>query len=495
MTSELKQRLEQMADRGEWRGADTIMTAARTGADQPLAAPSPMTRQRYGWAVALGAAALVLVLIGGVAWWSAVTQHDEPVVDEPVTTTIPEVAPTTAPVTPVPTTTPEAAPTTIAETTTLAPPVSPLSWTPIQDEEVFSDTALSNVASGGPGLIAIGVADADPAYEGVWPVLAVWLSEDGTTWERIDDPTFSGDPSAGCAGDPWIETHNMAVGPLGIIIVGADTCDGAAWISQDGRSWTEVIPDGWRGNPVAAWGVVAGGPGWVVAGNDGHGNGTVWVSADGIEWAASGDEDFLAEEGGRIDLGEVAVLGQDLVVLGTGGFSDWSSSRQTDESPGPHALVWVSSDGLEWERLPADTIPHEGQVGFLGTEPSGERLVGFSIPTLTVPDWKLWTSTDATTWTSMALPDDPGMSVIWEGDTIVTATGFLSTDGGATWIDTGEDIPGPSRAFLPPAITLSGDRFIIGGYERGVMARAGWGEPGGSISTVWIGEWIEEEGS
>ena len=102
MTTELKQRLEQMADRGEWRGADSIMTAARWDAEQPSTGPSLVTRPRYGWAIALGAAALVLVLVGGVAWWSAVMQHEEPVVDEPATTTIPELTPTTAPVVPIP---------------------------------------------------------------------------------------------------------------------------------------------------------------------------------------------------------------------------------------------------------------------------------------------------------------------------------------------------------------------------------------------------------
>lgn len=487
MTNELKQRLEDMADRGEWRGADSIMTAARWDAEQPSMGSSLVTGPRYGWAIALGAAALVLILIGGVAWWSAVAQYEEPVVDEPVTTTAPEVAPTTAAVVPVPTTVPDVVP------ATTVPSASPLSWTRIDDES-FADTAISQVIPAGPGLIATGVADADPSYEEVQEVLAVWLSTDGTSWERIDARAFDGDPSSDCGGG---SPNSVAAGPLGIIIVGDDCGGGAAWISQDGRTWTEVVPDAWSDNPMAAERVVAGGPGWVVVGGDGHGNGVVWVSPDGVEWTASGDEDFTSEEGGsRIDLWSVATLGEELVVLGAEGFFD---SHQAETFPKPQALAWISSDGLEWDRLPVATIDHDGMLLGPTTVDGGERLAAFSPPTKTVPDWRLWMSIDGVTWTSAALPDLPGYSmgdsVVWDGDTVVTATGLLSSDGGTTWIDAGEDIPGPGRAFVPPSITMLGDRFIVGGYEPGVLARAGWGESGGSISVVWIGEWIEEEGS
>ncbi len=482
MTTELKQRLEQMADRGEWRGADSIMTAARWDAEQPSTGPSLVTRPRYAWAIALGAAALVLVLVGGVAWWSAVMQHEEPVVDEPATTTIPELTPTTAPVVPVPTTVLDVVP------TTTVPPVSPLSWTRIDDES-FVDTAIGQLIPGGPGLIAVGEADEEAAYDQQRGDIAVWLSADGTTWERISDPSFSGEPDSGCASDfmglqqsPFV----VAVGPLGMIIGGSDACNGAVWISEDGRTWTEVVDDAWRKNPLAVGDVVAGGPGWVIVGSDGHGNGVVWVSPDGVEWTPSGDADLLAEEASRrIDLGGLAVLGEELVALGSEGVFDSTHMSGYPEAP---AVIWTSFDGLEWKKLPAGMI--DGGVVGLAVVDGGRRLVSIGYPTQAVPEWTLWTSTDVTTWTSMALPDAPGDGVLWNGDTIVTATGFVSTDGGITWIDAGEEIYG-----LGNAIARFDGRIFFAGTEEGVLARAGYGGSAGSTSSVWIGEWIEEEGS
>jgi len=479
MTSELKQRLEDMADRGEWRGADSIMTAARWDAEQPSTGSSLVTRPRYGWAVALGTAALVLILIGGVAWWSAVTQHEEPVVDEPATTTIPEVTPTTTPIVPVPTTVLD-----VVSTTTV-PSVSPLRWARI-DDETFVSTAMHAIVRGGPGLIAVGEADEEAPYDELRGDVAVWLSADGTTWERIHDPSFSGEPDSGCVSDPLPQVPiGVAVGPLGVIITGSDACHGAVWISEDGRTWTEVIAEGWRENPIAVGSVVAGGPGWVVTGADGHGNGAVWVSSDGVEWTASGDEDFLAEEGSRLDIDGVAGLGENLIVLGfEGGYDSTHTSRETQP------VVWMSSDGVEWEKLSAETIAHDDVVVGLATVVGGGRLVAYAPPTQTSPEWRLWTSTDGTIWTSIALPDAPGDGVLWNGDTIVTATGFVSTDGGVTWIDAGEEIYG-----LGNAITEFGGRIFFAGVEEGVLARAGYGGSAGSTSSVWIGEWIEEEGS
>ncbi len=490
MTSELKQRLEQMADRGERRGADSVMLAARTDAERPLAVPSPTAGPRYGWLVALGAAALVLIMIGGVAWWAALTQGDDMIADEPQpTTTVPEVTSTIAAVVPAPTTVPDAAPTTIAETAPTAPLPSPLRWMPIDDEAVFANTAMFAIVPRGAGLIAVGEADEEAPYDEVRGDIAVWLSADGTTWERIHDSSFNGDPDSACISTPLYQgVGGVAVGPLGMIITGTDSCHGAVWISEDGRTWTEAIADEWRANPIALGSVVAGGPGWVIAGSDGHGNGAVWVSSDGVEWTASDDEDLIAEEGNRLDTAGVAGLGEDLILLGfEGGYDSTHTSRETQP------VVWISPDGAEWERLPAETIAHDDLLIGLATVDGGGRLVAYAPPTQTVQDWTLWTSTDGTAWTSLTLPDYWGDAVIWEGDTIVTSTGFVSTDSGATWIDVGEGFPGPAYA-TPTVVSLDG-RIFVGGYERGVMARAGWGESGGSTSTVWIGEWIEEEGS
>jgi hypothetical protein len=87
MASELSNRLAEIADRGEWRGADTLMAAARTDLDRSWVSLSPERRRMPGWVAAVGAAALILVLIGGVALWRPVS----PVITEVPTpsTTVP----------------------------------------------------------------------------------------------------------------------------------------------------------------------------------------------------------------------------------------------------------------------------------------------------------------------------------------------------------------------------------------------------------------------
>ena len=67
MASELAQLLTEMAERGEWRGPEATMAAARTELDATRTGLLPEPRRPSGWKVALAAAAVVLVLVGGVA--------------------------------------------------------------------------------------------------------------------------------------------------------------------------------------------------------------------------------------------------------------------------------------------------------------------------------------------------------------------------------------------------------------------------------------------
>ncbi|MEN8113729.1 MAG: FG-GAP repeat protein, partial [Actinomycetota bacterium] len=172
MTSELKERLEEMADRGEWRGADTIMTAARFSADHPATVPLSATTARSGWAVALGAAALVIVLVGGFVWLVGGTGTDmvaEPMVSStpvPSTVTSVPVSSTTAPAVPVPTTEAETAPTTVGETS--------LGW--VETELRPSDASADTLESGGDWY------GYDVAVDGDRIVIGSPLKHEGMRW-------------------------------------------------------------------------------------------------------------------------------------------------------------------------------------------------------------------------------------------------------------------------------------------------------------------------
>lgn len=465
MTSELKQRLEEMAERGEWRGADTVMTAARTGADQPLTAASPMTQQRYGWAAALGAAALVLVLIGGVAWWSTVTQQDEPVVDEPVTTTVPEVTPTTAPVAPVSTTQAVVmtVPTTTSTSTTLA--VLPFGWSSVGED--ITGGWKADVVAGGPGLVIVG---GDDNEEGI-PQPMAWTSVDGNVWEVSSLPY---DEESECDGiDVGREAVSVAAGPLGVVAVGYDVCDGSAWVSPDGVTWEQVVEDAWRNRWESLRAVTAGGPGWVAVGTDWHGNGVVWVSVDGRRWEQITDEDLLWADT-RVDMWDVVDAGPGLVAVGMAGVEDSGKER---------SAIWVSEDGYEWDRIP-DTLIGGGGLFIASSDSGTSRVVTFSRPIGETPSLA-WASIDGVNWTRSDPPSPPAPGrAVWIGDQLLAygrhqdggdPTLWTSNDGGVTW----------HRAAMDPDAFAPGDEFFgITEFEGRVVIVGNCD----SCSGVWLSE-------
>jgi hypothetical protein len=435
---------------------------------QIMGSSLPLWR-RNAWAFA-ATFALTLIAIGVTVLVAG--RDTTPVADERITqTTVPDTVP---PATTVATTVPDTPVTTVS-------PVRPLlSWVRVEDQDAFADAAIIAVTRGGPGLIAVGEADEEVPLDDFGADVAVWVSADGTAWERIHDPSFAGQPDSTCAprGVNYQGVRDVASGPLGIVATGTDGCHAAVWISDDGRTWTEVIDDDWFENPGVIWSVTAGGPGWVVVGGDGHGNGVVWVSEDGVDWTTIQDDDLLAATGSRVDLRDVTVGGPGLVAVGSTGFRD-SGSLQS--------AIWVSTDGFDWEKLPDDTIDH-GALFWIDRDERSDRLMVLSRPTWTAPDWMAWTSTDGINWNlTGVLGESTAGGVVWSGDRLVAA-GMVSTDGGATWIDIGRDLPGFDGHFMSD-VTGFGDQIVVVGYQPGVLSRAGLAEAPGSTAAIWIGEW------
>lgn len=432
-----------------------IPTARHTGWLQPA-----FVAAGAGLLVILAISAPILLLRGG----------GQPAADTslpPVTTTLPIT--TTAP-----------AP------TTLPPPIPAaplLSWERVEDQEAFADAAILAVTSGGPGLVAVGEADEEARPGEYRGDVAVWVSADGTAWERVDDPSFTGEPDSGCTTLGLYQgVWRVASGPLGIVATGRDACNGAVWVSDDGRAWTEVIDHDWRKNPIAvAGGITAGGPGWVAVGGDGHRNGAIWVSEDGLDWTAVQDDDLLASAGSHVYLSDIAAGGPGLVAVGSTGFWEAGTER---------SAIWVSTDGFDWERLPDDTIDH-GELIRIVRDETGKRLMVISRPTSTVPDWMLWTSSDGINWSPSSSPGSLIDGVSWNDDRIVAA-GLVSTDGGATWTDVSHDLPGLDGHSIMGDVAGFGDQIVVVGYQPGILSRAGWGEAAGSTAAIWIGEWATE---
>jgi len=202
-----------------------------------------------------------------------------------------------------------------------------LAWSRVpHDEEIFGgseDQYADGLAVGGPGLV---VAGSD--YSGGDGEAAVWVSSDGTVWSRL-----ARQAAFGGLGDHWMAAVTST--GAGLVAVGAecagDECDGAAWTSVDGLTWSRVVHDeavfGGDGDQVIS-GVTSAGGGLVAVGRDESGgdlDGAVWISVDGLTWSRVAHDEAVF--GGPLDqrMWEVVAGGPGLVAIGeydTGGDRD-----------------------------------------------------------------------------------------------------------------------------------------------------------------------------
>ena len=249
-------------------------------------------------------------------------------------------------------------------------------WQRIQhDEAVFGGDGaqvMSSVTLGGPGLIAVG-------YDRGRESAAVWVSPDGRAWQRIqhDEAVFGGE-------EGQMMMLSMSRGGPGFVAVGGDDGTAAVWVSSDGRAWQRVEHDeavfGGPGRQLMQ-SVVAGGPGLVAVGHDsgaGEGAAAVWTSPDGRRWSrVSHDETVFGGPAFQM-MHSVTLGGPGLVAVG---------------EDGAPAAVWVSSDGRAWQRIQHD----EAVFGGDGAQMMYSVTLGG--PGLVAVGYDLWRES-AAVWTS-----------------------------------------------------------------------------------------------
>jgi hypothetical protein len=146
------------------------------------------------------------------------------------------------------------------------------------------------LAAGPDGVIAFGsaqVVDEEGFADDVWAG-AAWTSPDGLGWTRLAlDPTVFGDGETAFM-SPTDVTH----GPAGFVAVGWEGDAAFVWVSSDGTAW-ERVGDG---SPALAdasmtaviatpTGYVAAGPEWVLPGEPTPTQPPIlWTSSDGRSW-------------------------------------------------------------------------------------------------------------------------------------------------------------------------------------------------------------------
>ncbi len=421
---------------------------------EPGTRPAPVFPWRRGVAVLVAAIIVALLAVGGILLLLRSSTEEPPVVTTlpPTTTTVAPETTTTAPETT--TAAPETSTTTAPETsttTTEAPQAASITWTRI-DSDAFADFENADIATGGPGLVAIGNSGAPPDR------FIALVSPDGESWERVAD--IAVEP------DIWL-LSDLAVGPAGFVAVGQSGTDAAVFHSPDGSAWQQIFDEDLTSGTVQAmWGVTAWGDGFVTVGAVGDDAG-VWVSEDGLEWIRVEHEAFVAAEGeGQAHAYDVAAGPSGLVVIGYLGFWD----------PDPDAAMWMSVDGVDWER---QVFPQDSAFEAVERDPSRDLMLAFG-------RGSIWSSTDGLAWDEIsdgggiwAGSPPPSSGVAWFDGVVVagglenTTSLWLSRDDGVGWLRLGRDDP----AFAGDAIldvTAFGSKAVAVGR-----------------SSVWIGEFTD----
>jgi len=308
-----------------------------------------------------------------------------------------------------------------------------LAWARVPDDEaVFGGPGeqwMSSVVAGGPGLVAVGVDEASEDLDA-----AVWTSADGLTWTRVprDEAVFGG------PGEQSMSSV-VAEGP-GLVAVGWDGLEGphaAVWTSTDGLTWAQVPDDQevFGGvDDLRMWSVAAGGPGLVAVGGDANWDGlemeqhaVVWTSTDGLTWTRVPDDEAAFGDVDHRPMWSVVAGGPGLVAVG------WDGSEE------PHAVVWTSTDGLTWVRVP-DNESVFGNSGMYSVAAGGPGLVAVGADPLR-QHAAVWASTDGTTWARV--PDSEAisgncamLSVVAWGSGLVAVGGELTDDRweAAVWV-------------------------------------------------------------
>ncbi len=170
--------------------------------------------------------------------------------------------------------------------------------------------------------------------------------------------------------------------------------------------------------------VTLGGPGLVAVGNECGADCTtisavVWVSVDGVTWERPEVDPAVFEEGTLLTA--VTGGGPGLVAVGL---------EQTQEG-GSAAAIWVSEDGFNWSQAPAIEEFAEISRVPLGVAASGSRLVAVGSGSDEQGIFgRIWISDDGLAWTlALELPDVELINVTAGGPGFLALGSVVNQDG------------------------------------------------------------------
>ena len=200
-------------------------------------------------------------------------------------------------------------------------------WQPVPDDlAAFANAEVQAIAPFGHGFVAVGVIGDAQTQTGA----VAWVSPDGLTWERVDSPAFDGGKAAAVV--EWPADGLVAVGTT------VERREAVSWTSPDGREWTRAPTEDSR----------------------------LFKS--------------YSEDGGYIQMTDVAVVGDQLI--GIGGFQGLQRGTATS---------WVSGDGIHWVQAVAAPVQQQGEFYAITAGGPGAIVVGsFGAPDAYEP--RVWVS-------------------------------------------------------------------------------------------------------
>ncbi|MGW5266862.1 hypothetical protein ACWEQG_38305 [Microbispora sp. NPDC004025] len=269
--------------------------------------------------------------------------------------------------------------------------------------------ALSGVAHGPRGWLAVGSTTTDPAV--TRPLVVT--SADGKSWRP--GPAIEVPP-----GHFLLAPSVAAAGPKGYVLAGEDrSATGtlpALWFSPDLKRFTRSAPGSMPagGAGVRLYDVTATPHGFMAVGGSGTADretGVVWVSSDGLNWNARGR--VLPPDATSAGLRHVVATEAGVVVVGT---------AMTEDGPRPFSAL-STDDGAEWEY---GTLPADAAASVLDVTASGRGLVAVGSHRSSAEggegDSAAWVSADGVDWSRQALTQDGlgGQGSQWLGAVAVS---------------------------------------------------------------------------
>lgn len=267
-------------------------------------------------------------------------------------------------------------------------PASPsaMSWIRVADAD-FARARIDDVIEFGSDLVAVGGSNLEVGPTQISGTSAVWVSRDGTDWERIAD----GVAFVGGGG----RLFSIARYGSGLITVGMNEVN-PVWSSTDGRNWAPVEYHEAPSAGVARQYMVSAasfGSGVVIGGGERTGgdlDAAVWFSPD-IATTLSRVPRSEAVFGGEGDqmINDVAEVDGGIVAVG----SDTRPEGAED------AAVWFSSDGTTWNRIETDAFggSRDQHMSAVTSFSRGVVAVG-SEETGADLDAAVWFSPDGASW-------------------------------------------------------------------------------------------------